>query len=67
MHPIAYLRFCLNPAYEAPAAESQKCGWLYAELPGDHFHMLVEPGPVAEALIDLSQLVQRHVNNERVR
>jgi hypothetical protein len=53
--PCAYLRFSLNPAYEAPASEAQRLGWAYAELPGDHFHMLVEPNAVADRLIGLSQ------------
>ncbi len=53
--PCAYLRFSLNQAYEAPASEAQRLGWAYAELPGDHFHMLVEPNAVADRLIGLSQ------------
>jgi len=53
--PCAYLRFSLNQAYEAPASEAQRLGWAYAELPGDHFHLLVEPNAVADELIALSQ------------
>ncbi len=53
--PCAYLRFSLNQAYKAPASEAQRLGWAYAELPGDHFHLLVEPNAVADELIALSQ------------
>jgi hypothetical protein len=51
--PCAYLRFGSNPAYDAAAAEAQRRGWPYAELPGRHFHMLVEPVAVTDALMDL--------------
>lgn len=48
-----YLRFTPNPAYDEASAEARRRGWAYAELPGGHFHLLVEPNAVAEAILDL--------------
>jgi hypothetical protein len=55
--PCAYLRFAPNPAYDAAAAAAaaRARGWPCAELSGGHFHMLVDPVTVAEALIDLAR------------
>ncbi len=53
--PCGYLRFSLNRAYEGPATEARRRGWSYAELAGEHFHMLVEPIAVTDALLGLSQ------------
>ena len=53
--PCGYLRFSLNSAYEGPATEAQRRGWSYAQLAGDHFHMLVDPIAVTDALLELSQ------------
>ncbi len=53
--PCAYLRFVPNGAYDESAAEAQRLGWRYRELGGGHFHMLVAPTAVAEALLDLAQ------------
>lgn len=51
--PCAYLRFAPNPAYDAAADEARRRGWPYAEVSGGHFHMLVDPTAVTEALMDL--------------
>ena len=51
--PCAYLRFGANPAYDAAAAEAQRRGWPLRSIEGDHFHMLVDPAGVADALLDL--------------
>ena len=51
--PCAYLRFPPNPAYDEPAAEARRRGWPYAELPGGHFHLLVDPPAVATAIAGL--------------
>lgn len=53
--PCAYLRFAPNPAYDAAADEARSRGWPYAELSGGHFHMLVDPTAVTEALLDLAR------------
>lgn len=49
--PCAYLRFW--PGYAVPAAEARRRGWVSRELEGGHFHMLVDPAGVAEALLAL--------------
>jgi len=51
--PCAYLRFAPNPAYDDAAAEALRLGWPYAELQGDHFHMILAPEEVASALLRL--------------
>lgn len=51
--PCAYLRFGSNPAYEQAAGQAQLLGCQYKVIQGDHFHMLVEPVIVADALVDL--------------
>jgi hypothetical protein len=53
--PCAYLRFGANPTYDDAAAEAQRRRWPLAALEGDHFHMLVDPHAVAEALVGLSR------------
>ncbi|HMA33420.1 MAG TPA: alpha/beta hydrolase [Chloroflexia bacterium] len=52
--PCGYLQF--SPIYDGPAAAAQRTGWRYRMLPGGHFHMLVDPGAVARALVDLAGL-----------
>jgi hypothetical protein len=51
--PCAYLRFGSNPAYEQAARQAQLMGCQYKVIQGGHFHMLVEPDIVADALVDL--------------
>ena len=50
--PCGYLRFGRNPAYDE-AAQAHQRGWPYIEIPGQHFHMLVDPAAVATALVEL--------------
>ena len=51
----AYLRFThtIPTAYERFVERARREGWAYAELDGNHFHMLVEPRAVAEAILGL--------------
>lgn len=49
--PCAYLLF--SPPYHQAADRAREAGWPWRELPGGHFHMLVEPAAVAEAIIEL--------------
>jgi len=49
--PCGYLLF--SAPYEADARRAQVRGWAFRELPGGHFHMLVEPLAVADALLNL--------------
>jgi pimeloyl-ACP methyl ester carboxylesterase len=49
--PCGYLQ--LSPTYEPAAEEAREMGWAYRRLEGGHFHMLVEPAAVADALLGL--------------
>ena len=51
--PCGYLLFTPTYAYEVFAARARRDGWAYREMEGGHFHMLVDPKAVADALIDL--------------
>jgi pimeloyl-ACP methyl ester carboxylesterase len=53
--PCAYLHFTRTDprAYEEAARLARQWGWAYTELDGGHFHMLVDPASVAEALTSL--------------
>ena len=53
--PCAYLRFGENRSYDDAASEAQRRGWPLVRLEGDHFHMLVDPSAVADALITLTR------------
>jgi hypothetical protein len=52
--PCAYLRFAPNPAYDDAAEEARRRGWPSLDMPGGHFHPLVAPVAVAEAMRDLA-------------
>ena len=41
--PCAYLRFASSATYEEASRTARKNGWPYAEMPGYHFQMLVDP------------------------
>ncbi len=47
--PCWYLQF--SPSYEVAAADARRRGWNCRRLEGGHFHMLVEPSTVAEAIL----------------
>jgi hypothetical protein len=49
--PCAYLR--LSSVYARPAEDARRANWPTAELEADHYHMLVDPAAVAEALLEL--------------
>lgn len=57
--PCAYLRFGANPSYDAAAAEARNRGWIYRELAGQHFHMLVDPVEVSDALVAIASELDR--------
>lgn len=46
--PGAYLLF--SPVYAEAAQQARERGWPVRVMPGGHFHMLVMPGAVAEAI-----------------
>jgi hypothetical protein len=49
--PCAYLQ--LSPGYDAPAAQARQLGWAYGKIDAGHFHMLVDPVGVTEAILTL--------------
>jgi pimeloyl-ACP methyl ester carboxylesterase len=55
--PCGYLRFTgTGPgAYEESVQLARREGWAYTELDGGHFHMLVDPLAVANALVGLAR------------
>jgi hypothetical protein len=55
--PGAYLLF--TKTYQRDADRARAMGWPFRELTGGHFHMLVQPEAVAEALLDLIAQWQR--------
>lgn len=54
--PCAYLQ--LSAAYDAPAARARRDGWSFRRLDAGHFHMLVDPGAVTDALVGLAEEVE---------
>jgi len=53
--PCVYLQ--LSAAYAQPAAQARRAGWACRVFDAGHFHMLVDPGAVSHALVDLSRQV----------
>lgn len=53
--PCSYLSFNKGTSYDLDIRAAQELGWAYAELPGYHFHTLVDPAAVAQALVSLAQ------------
>ncbi len=51
--PGGYLWF--SEPYRPALAEAHTRGWPARELPGGHFHMLVDEGAVARALLELAE------------
>jgi hypothetical protein len=49
--PCAYLQ--LTPIYDMHAERARRNGWAFRRLEGGHFHMLVDPGAVAAAVVEL--------------
>lgn len=54
--PCGYLKF--SQVYDPEAAKARQNGWPVLELQGNHFHMLVEPKVVAEALVHLARTMR---------
>jgi hypothetical protein len=52
--PCGYLSFKRTGSYAKSAERARRLGWAYEELDGAHFHILVDPTGVAEALIRLA-------------
>ncbi len=49
--PCGYLR--LSSAYLVPAQRAMDAGWAYRDIEAGHFHLLVDPGGVGRALMEL--------------
>jgi pimeloyl-ACP methyl ester carboxylesterase len=49
--PVAYLAF--GNTYERERTEAERRGWPVQTLSGGHLHLLVDPGAVAQALLEL--------------
>lgn len=49
--PCGYLHF--SAAYQSAADRARRAGWPTRRLPAGHFHQLVDPSAVADALVDL--------------
>jgi hypothetical protein len=49
--PCGYLKF--SGAYDAPAARARRENWVYREIAGEHFHMLVDAPAVTDTLLEL--------------
>jgi hypothetical protein len=50
--PCAYLQF--SPGDDAPAAQARQLGWACCKIDAGHFHMLVDPVGVTEAILTLA-------------
>ena len=62
---VAYLGFSKSrDAYRASIKTAVEGGWTFSELEGAHFHMLVDPGRVARALLDLARKCGVEVEQE---
>jgi hypothetical protein len=44
-----------SDAYEAYERLAAGMGWPTRTLPGGHFHMLVDPGGIADVLLDMAR------------
>ena len=50
--PCGYIKF--TRGFQTPAVQAQQNGWAYREFAGGHFHPLVAPAAVTEALIEVA-------------
>ena len=57
--PCGYLRFVPGPGYAEAADEARQRAWPVREITGGHFHMLVDPGSVADALASIVDELRR--------
>ncbi len=51
--PCGYIQF--SAAYASQCKQAREKGWLVKELPGGHFHMLVKPAAVADAIVEMAE------------
>jgi hypothetical protein len=55
--PCGYLRFGDNPAYDSSVLKARQAGYPVLRLEGEHFHMLVDPEAVTDAILSLVDLM----------
>jgi len=53
--PCAYIKF--SRGFQSPAGQARQRGWVTYEFDGGHFHMLVDPTAVANALVDFARQI----------
>jgi hypothetical protein len=53
MPPCGYIQF--TETYEVPASRARQSGWPFVRFQAGHFHMLVEPILVADALVHIEK------------
>lgn len=53
MTPCGYMQF--TETYNVPANYAKQLGWPFIKFQGGHFHMLVEPIMVADALVQIGK------------
>ncbi len=53
--PCAYIKF--SRGFQSPAEQARQRGWVTYEFDGGHFHMLVDPTAVANALVDFARQI----------
>ena len=51
--PCGYMR--LSAGYNRASAKAREEGWGYIEFDAGHFHMLVDPGTVGDALMEMAE------------
>ena len=58
--PCSYLLF--SPVYYTAAEQARQLGWTCVDMPSGHFHMLVDPHGVADALFGLAGAIGLQLN-----
>lgn len=56
--PAAYLQF--SAVYDSYARQAQQHGWHFQKMDAGHFHMLVDPAHVTDALLELTREMKVH-------
>jgi alpha/beta hydrolase family protein len=56
--PCGYIQF--SAAYASQAALAREKGWRVTELAGGHFHMLVDPKGVTNAIVEMASALTNH-------
>lgn len=54
--PCAYLQF--SAVYDTPARQAQEHGWAFQKIDAGHFHMLVNPVQVTDAIVALTRAMR---------